>query len=519
MSTASISRSPYETAPPARREPAKARSMDEVFTLPATDKASEQDKASRPSSRVEQGRGSGEAAATEGGGAAREAAEATLPGGAEKPEGDDKAAGEVKVGTSRAEAGKQPGDAPAEKPVAAEKTLIGEEMIAVLPQPVTPVPAADAEKPAFEAALEVATQPPPDVIATTAETPEQPEAAKPTAGPSEIAAQFLALVAAAAPEPGAAVETEGGATKETTAVPAGKAEATGAPPVNVVIAPVPATPGKVAGETGAGSEAVTGEAKAGPKPAVAGVVLPMEPAKTDSETGEQAAAEPAGTGASVEGKIPERPAHAGQASQVSDGSRPDAPQQAAPAAVQAAPAAGPQALARPEPPLAPLDAAAQANAQAQAEANARAPVETTRPTPLHVVPVEIGARALAGNKRFDIRLDPAELGRVDVRLEISDDGSVSAKLTVDRVETLHLLQRDARTLERAFEQAGLKPSEGGVEMSLRDSADQSSRQHRQEDEGARTRRTWIETTDEAAPVTEAAPLRRAARLGGVDLSI
>jgi flagellar hook-length control protein FliK len=88
--------------------------------------------------------------------------------------------------------------------------------------------------------------------------------------------------------------------------------------------------------------------------------------------------------------------------------------------------------------------------------------------PLGAVPIEIGLKALAGVNHFQIRLDPAELGRIDVRLEIETDGTIKAKLTVDRVETLSLLQRDARTLERAFEQAGLKPSDTGVDLSLRD---------------------------------------------------
>jgi flagellar hook-length control protein FliK len=88
--------------------------------------------------------------------------------------------------------------------------------------------------------------------------------------------------------------------------------------------------------------------------------------------------------------------------------------------------------------------------------------------PIGAVPVEIGLKSLAGTNRFEIRLDPEELGRIDVRLDIDESGGVKAHLVVDRVETLALLQRDAKTLERAFEQAGLKPSEGGVDLSLRD---------------------------------------------------
>jgi flagellar hook-length control protein FliK len=143
-------------------------------------------------------------------------------------------------------------------------------------------------------------------------------------------------------------------------------------------------------------------------------------------------------------------------------------------------------------------------------------------TPIHVVPLEIGLQALAGSKRFDIRLDPAELGRVDVNLEISDKGEVTARLVVDRVETLHLLQRDARTLERAFEQAGLKPSDAGVEISLRDSSDQSGfRQNRQDEDAPRRARQAAEADggDDIAIAAQATPARRLLRLGGVDLSI
>jgi len=144
------------------------------------------------------------------------------------------------------------------------------------------------------------------------------------------------------------------------------------------------------------------------------------------------------------------------------------------------------------------------------------------PTPVHLVPMEIGLRAMSGSKQFDIRLDPAELGRVDVNLSISDKGEVSAKLVVDRVETLHLLQRDARTLERAFEQAGLKPSDGGVDISLRDPSDQSAfRQNRQHDEAPHRPRTQhgTERTDDTSLSIEPVPQRRLVRLGGVDLSI
>ncbi|TAJ31797.1 flagellar hook-length control protein FliK [Bosea sp. (in: a-proteobacteria)] len=175
-------------------------------------------------------------------------------------------------------------------------------------------------------------------------------------------------------------------------------------------------------------------------------------------------------------------------------------------------AAHPQAAALLDP------AAAQAQPAPQAQANG-----TAVPTPLHLVPIEIGMRALAGAKSFDIRLDPAELGRVDVNLSISDKGEVRARLVVDRVETLHLLQRDARTLERAFEQAGLKPSDSGVDITLRDNSDQAFRQQRQQDEAPQRQRhaPQSDEADAIGGVAAVAPQssRQIVRLGGVDLSI
>lgn len=101
------------------------------------------------------------------------------------------------------------------------------------------------------------------------------------------------------------------------------------------------------------------------------------------------------------------------------------------------------------------------------------PVPIVHDVRLAAVPVEIGLKSLAGVNRFEMRLDPPELGRVDVRVEINEDGGVRARLLVDRADTLALLQRDAPQLRHALEQAGLKPDEGSVDVMLRDPSGQS----------------------------------------------
>ena len=84
------------------------------------------------------------------------------------------------------------------------------------------------------------------------------------------------------------------------------------------------------------------------------------------------------------------------------------------------------------------------------------------------LPIAIAARALAGSNQFDIRLDPPELGRIDVRLDVDSNGQVTSHVTVDRPETLTLLQSQQPQLERALEQAGLKTADNGLQFSLRD---------------------------------------------------
>ena len=81
---------------------------------------------------------------------------------------------------------------------------------------------------------------------------------------------------------------------------------------------------------------------------------------------------------------------------------------------------------------------------------------------------QIAQRFSDGGRVFDIRLDPPELGRVEVRLEVASDNSVRAVLAAERTETLAELQRSARDLERALAQAGLELGEDALTFSLTD---------------------------------------------------
>ncbi|WP_207476487.1 flagellar hook-length control protein FliK [Arenibaculum pallidiluteum] len=71
-----------------------------------------------------------------------------------------------------------------------------------------------------------------------------------------------------------------------------------------------------------------------------------------------------------------------------------------------------------------------------------------------------------GEQSLTIQLRPVELGRVDVRLDFGQEGRVRADIRVERQETLDLLQKDSRSLEKALQAAGLETDAGSLNFSL-----------------------------------------------------
>ena len=91
-----------------------------------------------------------------------------------------------------------------------------------------------------------------------------------------------------------------------------------------------------------------------------------------------------------------------------------------------------------------------------------------------------------GTDKISIRLNPAELGRVDIKLEVSRDGAVTASVTVERPETLELLKGDARSLERALANAGLDPDKDNLSFNLRDQNNSNSFANNADGDGNRS---------------------------------
>ena len=83
---------------------------------------------------------------------------------------------------------------------------------------------------------------------------------------------------------------------------------------------------------------------------------------------------------------------------------------------------------------------------------------------------EIVRRFSGGSTRFELRLDPPELGRVEVRMEVSRDHRVTAVIAADSPQALNELSRHARDLEAQLQAAGLELTENGLSFDLRQGA-------------------------------------------------
>jgi chemotaxis protein MotD len=140
------------------------------------------------------------------------------------------------------------------------------------------------------------------------------------------------------------------------------------------------------------------------------------------------------------------------------------------------------------------------------------------PVPVNGLAVDIATRAAAGNTSFQIRLDPAELGRIDVRLDVDKHGRVTSHLTVDQPATLDMLRKDAPQLQRALEDAGLKTGDGGLQFSLRDQSPQGGQGD--SGQGRHSQRLIVSEEISATPqVVGASYGRSSGSSSGVDISI
>lgn len=130
--------------------------------------------------------------------------------------------------------------------------------------------------------------------------------------------------------------------------------------------------------------------------------------------------------------------------------------------------------------------------------------------------------AISRKGTITLQVRPEKLGRVEVKLEFGQDNHVRALVTADTAEALEALKSDARGLERALQDAGLKTDDTSLSFQLR-GGDGEARRGDQQSRPARTAADTGEgdstesSTDSTDAQTRAAA--KAAARGGVDVRI
>jgi Meckel syndrome type 1 protein len=162
--------------------------------------------------------------------------------------------------------------------------------------------------------------------------------------------------------------------------------------------------------------------------------------------------------------------------------------------------------------------ATQAAARPAAEPAAPPPAPRPAPAPIHqVAPIAITLALGPGQApRLSVSLEPEQLGRVEIRIQRDAGGDTAAiQVLAERPETLALLQRDARELDRALGQAGVVVAEGGMRFELSGGDQAAGGQASGGEPGARRHGGG---RHRAAPA-EAPPMRRALALSLLDIAV
>jgi flagellar hook-length control protein FliK len=143
---------------------------------------------------------------------------------------------------------------------------------------------------------------------------------------------------------------------------------------------------------------------------------------------------------------------------------------------------------------------------------------TGAPVPLSGLAVEIAASVQNGRTRFEVRLDPADLGQIDVRIDVDRSGQVTSHLTVEKPETLSMLQQDAPQLQQALNDAGLKTGSGGLQFSLRDQSSSGQNNNGNLTNG-NAHQLVVSEEDTVSPAAVGRYGRIAGTSGGIDIRV
>lgn len=164
-------------------------------------------------------------------------------------------------------------------------------------------------------------------------------------------------------------------------------------------------------------------------------------------------------------------------------------------------------------------------------AHTQAPVQNTdfikhvqQPSPSHNTPVvdqvlvQVKNAVSDGSSQIRIQLHPEDLGKVDVQMNTSADGKTTVTISSDNRNTLALLQNEARALQDALRDIGLKTDAGGLNFNLRDSG-QDARNSSKQQQGGYTNVAGVQETDDDYGLSTTGTLYRISVQQGLDIRV
>jgi len=131
--------------------------------------------------------------------------------------------------------------------------------------------------------------------------------------------------------------------------------------------------------------------------------------------------------------------------------------------------------------------------------------------------VQIRNATSDGASQVKILLEPAELGKVVVQMNTGTDGKTGVTITADNRQTLALLQNEAKSLESALRDIGLKTDTGGLNFNL------SGQQQHSQNPGKQQNYTQVAavtaTDDEADYTTMSIGVYPISAVQGLDIRV
>ncbi len=173
----------------------------------------------------------------------------------------------------------------------------------------------------------------------------------------------------------------------------------------------------------------------------------------------------------------------------------------------------------------PAGAAAAQAEQTHASSAAATPVRGS-PETVAALAAQIVKKLEGRSTRFDVELNPADLGRVDVRIEIGAHGRMTATMSFENPQAAAELRSRADELQKSLEQAGFDIA-GGLQFDVANDQRQASQGQPDQSAGAnggqargRAFQAALDTADDSASAALTSALAYRSRPAtGVDIRI